>query len=74
MSWNAHRHHASDRKLCPCGEPARYWSHARGRWRWAADHDLCQRCWSGLYDAARARRLRARRRPFRSAVPTAEAA
>lgn len=57
MSASARRFRKSDRKLCPCGKPALYFSHARGCWRNAADHPYCTRCWQSEVDSMRARSL-----------------
>jgi len=67
MSLRARRHRKTDRRLCPCGRRAQYYSHARGAWRWMRDHPLCTACYRAEVDAHRARRLAHQARRRRSA-------
>ena len=63
MSQHARRFDPARRRLCPCGRPALHFSPSLHRFRWAADHALCQRCFRAEVD-----RLAARQ-PVRPCLP-----
>ncbi|GEM_PF-4293826 len=59
MSLNAQSLCKRNARNCPrCDEPARYYSVAKRRYRWAPDHLLCRACWQAEQDRERARQLK----------------
>ena len=60
MSLNARRHEKSERKLCPCGRKAGYYSIAKRSWQWRPDHPLCPACHQSVRDRAAVSRFRRR--------------
>ena len=64
MSYKAKRFQPGSRHRCSCGRPARYYSWAKRRYVYAADHQLCRQCWSSARSRLRASALRPRSLPF----------
>ena len=58
MSLNATSLRKRNAHDCPrCGRPARYYSVAKRRYRWAPDHCLCRECWQAEQDRVQAAQL-----------------
>jgi hypothetical protein len=55
VSQHARRYDPARRRLCLCGRPALHFSPSFQRFRWAADHALCQRCFRAEVDRQAAR-------------------
>ena len=74
MSQHARRFDPAQRHLCPCGRPALHFSPSFQRFRWAADHALCQRCFRAEVDRQAARHAARHTLPQRPPPDLREAA